>query len=82
MENIKKLQKKLQRIEKLLEKVREHSPPFTRIQAILIERQKKQDYYAQAKGEILAEIESCNSKEGDVMCVSCNCWKHTRAMCS
>lgn len=24
----------------------------------------------------------CSSEDGDDMCDSCNCWKHTRAMCS
>lgn len=28
------------------------------------------------------DLDSCNSKDPDDMCRTCNCWKHTRAMCS
>ena len=31
---------------------------------------------------LIRDLESCNSKDPDDMCRSCNCWKATRANCS
>ncbi len=28
------------------------------------------------------DLSACESDDGDEMCDNCNCWKHTRAMCS
>ena len=28
------------------------------------------------------DLSACESDDGDERCDSCNCWKHTRAMCS
>ena len=78
-----KLKKELARIEKELEKVRGGSPLIDGWQTQrLAKKARKWDYYAQERMKILAELECCNSKDGDEMCFNCNCWKHTRAMCS
>lgn len=32
--------------------------------------------------ELKKSTKACSSKNPDNMCDECNCWKHTRAMCS
>ena len=32
--------------------------------------------------KLIKDIKSCKSDDPDLMCSDCDCWKHTRQMCS
>ena len=80
MDHIEDLKKKLATVELKLDKCR----TTTREDGWQTQRHAKKarnwDYYAKLKMDLISQIDECENS--DDMCLKCNCWKHTRAMCS
>ena len=80
MENIEQLKKQLEKVEKQLDKCRTSTMQDGWQTQRFAKKSRNWDYYAQLKMKLIEQIELCEDKE--LMCDGCDCWKHTRAMCS
>jgi allantoicase len=80
MEKIEQLKKQLEKVEKQLDKCRTSTMQDGWQTQRFAKKSRNWDYYAQEKMRLIEQIEVCEDKE--LMCEGCNCWKHTRAICS
>ena len=77
-----KNQKEIIRVNRILSRIENKHQDFDFTDLIIKKDLEKYWVLKNKLKESIKDLKSCNSDDPDDMCENCNCWKHTRAMCS
>ena len=73
---------KIKRLKEKLKSIEEKYPDFDFKDREMFRDLKKHDELTKKLIYSNTDSNACKSDNPDFMCENCNCWKHTRAMCS